>query len=100
MHDLAAERILLNLAPYYGEGEGVRALIRGFDGHPGRLDFDASIREGSGRIFVYLKPGLSAQLVSITIMALGALCGGCRERQDDERYERACERHQRRSAHA
>src|SRR5688500_16703980 len=99
MHDLAAQRILVHLAPDYGEGE-VRALIRGSLGRPGRLDFDASIREGSGRIFVYPKPGLSAQLVSIAVMLLGALCGGWRERQDDERHDRACERHQGRSTHA
>ena len=93
MHDLAAQRMLVHLAPDYGEGEGVRALIRGSLGSPGRLDFDACIREGSGRVFVYLKPGLSAQRDSIAVMALGALGGGCRERQDDERHDRACERH-------
>src|SRR5215208_4507306 len=102
MHDLAAERILLNLAPYYGEGEGVRALIRGSDGRPGRLDFDARIRKGSGRAFVELQPGLSAQGDSIAVMPLGALGGGWGERQDDERQrrDRACERHQRRSTRA
>src|SRR5215218_9246368 len=91
--------MLVHLAPHYREGK-VRALGGGSFGRPDRLDFDASIREGSGRIFVYLKPGLSAQLVSIAVMALGALCGGCRERQDDERHDRACERHERRSTHA
>src|ERR671910_2921405 len=91
--------MLVHLAPHYREGE-VRALIRGSFGSPGRLDFDARIREGSGRIFVYLQPGLSAQLVSIAVMALGALGGGRRERQDDERHDRARERHQRRSTHA
>src|ERR671911_42162 len=100
MHDPSAERILVHLAPDYREGEGVRALIRGSFGSPGRLDFDACIREGSGRIFVYLQPGLSAQLDSIAVMALGALCGGWRERQDDERHDRACERQQGRSTHA
>src|SRR5215204_7454149 len=99
MHDLAAQWILVYLAPHYREGE-VRALGGGSLGSPGRLDFDARIREGSGRIFVYLQPGLSAQLDSFAVMALGALCGGWPERQDDERHDRACERHQRRSAHA
>ena len=100
MHDPAAERILVHLAPHYGESEGVGALGGGSFGRPCRLDFDARIREGSGRIFVYLQPGLSAQGDSIAVMSLGALCGGCRERQDDERHDRACERHQRRSTHA
>src|ERR671911_2402371 len=95
MHDLAAQRMLVHLAPYYGEGEGVRALGGGSFGRPGRLEFDARIREGSGRIFVYLQPGLSAQLDSFAVMALGALGGGCRERQDDESHDRACEGHQR-----
>src|ERR671910_2036718 len=99
MHDLAAQRIFVHLAPHYREGE-VRALGGGSYGRTGRLDFDARIREGSSRVFVYLKPGLSAQLESIAVMALGALCGGCRERQDDERHERACEREQRQSTHA
>ena len=99
MHDLAAQRILVHLAPHYGEGE-VRALGGGSFCRPGRLDFDARIREGSSRIFVYLKPGLSAQLDSIAVMALGALGGGRRERQDDESHDRARERHQRRSTHA
>src|ERR671910_3167955 len=100
MLDLAAQRIFVHLAPHYREGEGVRALISGSLGRPGRLDFDARIREGSSRIFVYLQPGLSAQLDSIAVMALGALCGGWRERQDDERHDRACERQQGRSTHA
>src|SRR5918993_6096482 len=100
MLDLAAQRMLVHLAPDYGEGEGVRALGGGSFGRPGRLDFDARIREGSSRAFVYLQPGLSAQLDSIAVMALGALGGGCRERQDDERHDRACERHKRRSTHA
>ena len=52
MHDPAAERILVHLAPHYGEGEGVRALGGGC-GRPCRLDFDARIREGSGRIFFF-----------------------------------------------
>src|SRR5215207_1211149 len=99
MHDLAAQWMLVHLAPHYGEGEGVRALGGGSFGCPGRLEFHASIREGSSRIFVYLKPGLSAQRDSIAVMLLGALGGGCRERQDDERQDRACERQQRRSAH-
>src|SRR5215211_7874847 len=42
MHDLAAERILVHFATYYGEGEGVRALIRGSDGRPGRQVFPLS----------------------------------------------------------
>src|SRR5215207_3699927 len=103
MHDPAAEWILVHLAPDYREGEGVRALIRGSDCCPGRLDFDARIREGSSRVFVYLQPGLSAaQRDSIAVMPLGALGGGWQERQDDERQrrDRACERHQRRSTHA
>src|SRR5215217_5101632 len=102
MHDPSAERILVHLAPDYGEGE-VRALGGGSDARPGRLDFDARIREGSSRIFVYLQPGLStAQRDRIAVMALGTLCGGWRERQDDERQrrDRACERHQRRSTNA
>jgi hypothetical protein len=41
------------------------------------LDFDARIREGSSRIFVYLQPGLSTQRGSIAVMALGALSSGC-----------------------
>ena len=102
MHDLAAQRILVHLAPYYGEGEGVGALGGGSFGSPGRLDFDARIREGSSRAFVYLKPGLSTQRGSIAVMALGAFGGSCRERQDDERQRRegARERHQRSSMSA
>src|ERR671913_917587 len=101
MLDLAAQRIFVHLAPHYREGEGVRALGGGSFGRPDRLDFDARIREGSSRVFVYLQPGLSAQLdgiVVMPVMALGALGGGWRERQDDERQrrDRACERHQRR----
>src|ERR671911_2439243 len=99
MHDPSAERIFVHLAPDYGEGE-VRARGGGSDGRPGRLYFDARIREGISRVFVYLQPGLSAQLVSIAVMALGALGGGRRERQDEERHDRACERHKRRSTHA
>src|SRR5918994_993055 len=99
MHDLAAQRIFVHLAPHYREGE-VRVLGGGSYGRTGRLDFDASILEGSSRIFVYLKPGLSAQLDSIAVMPLGALGGIRRERQDDERHDRARERHQRRSAQA
>ena len=53
----------------------IGALGGGSFGRPGRSDFDASVREGSGRIFVYLQPGLSAQLDSFAVMALGALCG-------------------------
>jgi hypothetical protein len=103
VHDPAAERILVHLAPDYGEGEGVRALGGGSDGCPGRLDFDVRIREGSSRVFVYLQPGLSAvQRDIIAVMPLGALGGGWRGRQDDERqrHDRACERHKRRSTHA
>ena len=102
MHDLATQRMLVHLALDYGEGEGVRALGDGSFCRPGRLDFDARIREGSSRIFVYLQPGLSTQRDSIAIMALGTFGGGWRERQDDERQRRegARERHQRRSTHA
>src|SRR5829696_4846789 len=101
MHDPAAERILVHLAPDYGEGE-VGVLGEGSDGSPGRLDFDARIRECSSRAFVYLQPGLTAaKRDSIAVMPLGALGGGWRERQDDERQrrDRACERDQRRSTH-
>src|SRR5215204_498214 len=101
MHDPAAERILVHLAPDYWEGEG-RALGGGSDSRPGRLDFDARIREGRSRAFVYLQPGLSAaRRESVAVMALGALGGGCRERQDDERQRRegARERHQGLSTH-
>src|SRR5215203_7560364 len=100
MHDPAAERILVHLAPDYWEGEG-RALGGGSDSRPGRLDFDARIREGRSRAFVYLQPGLSAARYGLAVMALGALGCGWRERQDDEcqRREGARERHQRRSAH-
>src|SRR5215204_1634376 len=95
VHDLAAQRILVHLAPHYGEGE-VGALGGGSFGRPGRLDFDAGIREGRSRAFVYLQPGLSAQRYGLAVMALGALGCGWRERQDDEcqRREGARERHQ------
>src|SRR5215204_4251002 len=97
MHDPAAERILVHLAPDYGEGE-VGVLGEGSDGCPGRLDFDVRIRECSCRAFVYLQPGLSAvQRDIIADMPLGALGGVCGERQDDERRYR--ERHKRRSTH-
>src|SRR5215203_859603 len=99
MHDLAAQRIFVHLAPHYREGE-VWTLGGGPFGRTGRLDFDARIREGSSRIFVYLKPGLSAQRASVGVMLLGALGGARRKRQDDERHERACEHQQRLSTHA
>src|SRR5215203_3893055 len=97
MHDPAAERILVHLAPHYGEGE-VGVLGEGSDGCPGRLDFDARIRECSCRAFVYLQPGLTAaKRDSVAVMPLGALGGCCRERQDDEHRYR--ERHQGLSTH-
>src|SRR5215216_1749839 len=99
MHDPSAQRIFVHLAPYYREGE-VWTLGGGPFGRTGRLEFDTRIREGSSRIFVYLKPGLSAQRASVGVMALGALGGGCRERQDDEHHERAREHQQRLSTHA
>src|SRR5215212_2838954 len=99
MHDPSAQWIFVHLAPHYREGE-VWALGGGSFCRTDRLDFDACIREGSSRVFVYLKPGLSAQRASVAVMALGALGCARRKRQDDERHERACERQQRLSTHA
>ena len=100
MHDPAAERILVHLAPTIGKREGVGALGGGSFGRPYRLDFDARIREGPRPYLCLSSAGSFRSGDSIAVMAIGALCGGCRERQDDERHDRACERHQRRSTHA
>src|SRR5215203_2246444 len=98
MHDPSTQRIFDHLAPHYREDE-VWALGGGFFGRTGSLEFNTRIREGSSRVFVYLKPGLSAQRASVAVVALGALCGARRKRHDDERHERACQRQQRLSTH-